>query len=326
MDSFWKNLKKPFFVLAPMADATDPAFRHLIASYKSADVMWTEFVSADGLYHTREIQKIADAENPLMLDLQYSEAERPIVAQLFTHSPDMMEYAARLVAELGFDGVDINMGCPDRSVMKQKAGAELIRYPEQAVALISAAKKSGLPVSVKTRLGYNKDELETWLPTLLSAEPSAVTIHARTKKELSLVPARWDRIARAVEIRDAHKSAARIIGNGDVQSIEDARAKIAATHADGAMIGRAVFGRPWLFDERVDESTLSLSDRLSALLAHTDLYEKLLPHKHFIKVRRMYKSYVSGFDGAKELRDRLMHVETAAEVREVITQFIQDRQ
>lgn len=322
MDSFWNNLKKPFFALAPMADATDPAFRKLIASYKSADVMWTEFVSADGLYHTREVQKIPDAENPLMLDLQYDAAERPIVAQLFTHSPDMMEYAARLVASLGFDGVDINMGCPDRSVMKQKAGAELIRYPEQAVALIHAAKKSGLPVSVKTRLGYNKDELETWLPTLLGGEPSAVTIHARTKKELSLVPARWERVARAVEIRDECGSSARILGNGDVQSLDDARAKIAATGADGAMIGRAVFGRPWLFDERVNEATLSLRDRLSALLAHTALYEELLPHKHFIKVRRMYKSYVSGFDGAKDLRERLMNVQTALEVKEVITQFL----
>src|SRR3990167_7815678 len=130
-----------------------------------------------------------------------------------------MEAAARLAADLGFDGIDINMGCPDKAVEKSGCGAALIKNPSLARELIRAAKKSGLPVSVKTRIGYNTDELDRWLPELLAEEPAAVTIHARTRKEMSLVPARWERVKRAVEIRDEMRSSTLIIGNGDVEDI-----------------------------------------------------------------------------------------------------------
>ena len=166
--TFWQAIKRRFFALAPLADVTDPAYRKLIAQTGKPDVMWTEFVSADGLYHTREKGILKDEENPLVRDLQFTEGERPIVAQLFGANSETMAYAAQYAASLGYDGIDINMGCPDRSIEKQRAGAAMMKYPEQASAIIRAAKESGLPVSVKTRIGFNREELNTWLPILLS--------------------------------------------------------------------------------------------------------------------------------------------------------------
>ncbi len=320
MKNFWAELPKPIFALAPLANVTDAAFRCIIAKYSklghrmSEFVMWTEFVSADGLC-------LADEEGKakLMRDLLYTEAERPIVAQLFTSNPEHMEQAAALVQKLGFDGVDINMGCPDKSIEKQGAGAKLIMTPKLAQELIAAAKRGApnLPVSVKTRLGYNKDILDDWLPMLLAAKPAVVTVHARTRKEMSKVPARWERVARAVEIRNELKSDTLIFGNGDVKDLADAEEKIKQTGADGVMLGRAIFGRPWLFSQSVD--TPCLQTRLSVLVEHTKLFEELLGDiKSFAIMKKHFKAYVEGFDGAKELRMKLMEATNAAEVEKII--------
>ena len=249
--SFWNRLHKPFFVMAPMADVTDPAFRALVAKFGKPDITWTEFLSADGLYHTREIQKMKDAENPLMRDLQFSEAERPIVMQIFSSKPEMITYATKLAAELGFDGVDINMGCPDTSIERQGCGAALIQNPQLAQELIRAAQAaSDLPVSVKTRVGYKSESLDEWLPALLETKPAAITLHLRTRKEMSLVPANWELMKKAVALRDRLSPGTLLIGNGDVKDLEDARAKVAAAGCDGAMLGRAIFGNPWVFAGR----------------------------------------------------------------------------
>src|SRR3989344_3632866 len=165
MHSFWTGLPRPFFALAPLDDVTDAAFRQLIARYGRPDVMFTEFASADGLVLAPE-----DGKKKLLKKLIFSEEERPMVAQLFTSVPEHMEEAAHLCARLGFDGIDINMGCPDKAVEKGGCGAALIKNPALARELIRTAKKSGMPVSVKTRIGYNKDALESWLPELLAAE------------------------------------------------------------------------------------------------------------------------------------------------------------
>ena len=211
--SFWiqklqAQHSAPLMVLAPMADVTDAAFRRIIAKYGKPDVMWTEFVSADGLF--------LGGYDSLIRDLEFSETERPIVAQFFTSKPEMMKKAAELATKLGFDGIDINMGCPDKSIEKQCAGAAMIKDPKLAREVIRAAKEGSveaakisgrppLPVSVKTRLGFNKNEIETWLPELLAEEPVVITIHARTRKEMSKVAAHWDQIKRAVEIRNELK-------------------------------------------------------------------------------------------------------------------------
>ena len=227
-----------------MADVTDAAFRRAIAKRGKPDVMFTEFVSADGLALAPEAGR-----KKLLLGLIYSEAERPIVAQFFTSSPENMKKAAELAAKLKFDGIDINMGCPDKSVEKQGAGAALIKHPERARALIRAAKEGApnLPISIKTRIGFNKPELETWLPEILKEKPAAVTIHARTRKEMSKVPAQWEFVKRAVEIRNENQSSALILGNGDVKNLDEAKRKAEETGCDGIMIGRAILKNPLLF-------------------------------------------------------------------------------
>ncbi len=314
--SFWDKLPKPIFVLAPMADVTDSAFRRVIAKYGKPPVMWTEFVSADGLARAPE-----EGRKKLLKDLEFTEAERPIIAQFFTANPEYMKKAAALARELGFDGVDINMGCPDKSVNNQGAGACLIKSPELARKLIEAAKEGAgdLPVSVKTRLGWNTDELETWLPELLKAEPAVITIHARTRKEMSKVPARWERVKRAVEIRDELGSKTLIFGNGDLLNLEDARKRVSETGADGAMLGKAIFGNPWLFKEYQP----SLKEKLNVMVEHTKLFEELLGDtKNFNIMKKHYKAYVNGFDGAVELRTKLMGANNATEVGEIVQEFL----
>jgi tRNA-dihydrouridine synthase len=281
MASFWDTLPKPFFVLAPMADVTDPAYRRLIAETAKPDVSWTEFVSADGLYHTREKKLMKDEENPLMRDLQYSPGERPIVAQFFSGSPEMMEYAARLAVDLGFDGVDINMGCPDRSIEKQGAGAGHMKNPALAKEVIRGALRGTagkIPVSIKTRLGYNRFEYETWLPAILEEDIAALTVHLRTRKEMSLVPAHWELAPEIVAIRDRVKPSVKILANGDVKTVAEAREKALSTGLDGVMLGRGIFGNPWLFSERLD---VSAAEKLQALLTLARYFSELTPSKHY---------------------------------------------
>ncbi|HVV14908.1 MAG TPA: tRNA-dihydrouridine synthase [Candidatus Paceibacterota bacterium] len=319
-ESFWNGLPKPLFVLAPLANVTDAAFRRIIAKYSKPagpHVFWTEFVSADGLVLANE-----EGKAKLMRDLIYTEAERPIVAQFFTSTPAHMEKAAALAAELGFDGIDINMGCPDKSIEKQGAGAKLIQTPEVAQELIAAAKRGApnLPVSVKTRLGYNKDILEEWLPKLLAAEPAALTLHARTRKEMSAVPAHWDRVKRAVEIRNELGSKTLIIGNGDAMDLEDAKKKAEESGADGVMLGRAIFGKPWLFS---GAEAPALTERLRIAVEHSKLFEELLGDiKNFAIMKKHFKAYAEGFPGAKELRMELMETKSAAEIEKVVEYFL----
>jgi nifR3 family TIM-barrel protein len=336
---FWKKVrenaiakKRPVFVLAPLANVTDAAFRQIIAKYSrmgepdgGPDVIWTEFVSADGL--------CSPGRDALVRDLSYSEKERPIVAQLFTAHPEKMREAAALCAKLGFNGVDINMGCPDRSVEKQCAGAAMIKDPESARKIIEAAREGAgvTPVSVKTRIGYNKNEINTWIRFLLGLNLPVLTVHLRTRKEMSDVPAHWDLMPEIIHLRDevqadipAHERTI-IIGNGDALNLADARVKVSG--ADGVMFGRAIFGNPWLFDEKRNggkdateiPQSPSVKERLTVLLEHTELFEKLLGDiKNFAIMKKHYKAYVSGWDGAKELRVKLMETETVEDIRTII--------
>ena len=355
--SFWQTIaqqKKPFFCLAPMADVTDVAFRELLVRYGKPDVFWTEFVSANGL--------MSKGREVLARDLAYTPAQRPIVAQLFSSDPDMMEGAALLCAELGFDGIDINMGCPDRTIEKQGAGAAMIRTPDIAVAVIAAAKRgierSGkiIPLSVKTRVGYNNVEIDTWIPTLLACDIAALTVHVRTRKELSQVPADWSRLKRVVALRDAIAPQTIIIGNGDVTSLADGKARAQASGADGVMVGRALFGNPWFFDERraptatlprrrarwirslpfigrwfdtrraapiSTTNPITVTERLTVLREHTHLFMKELGDiKSFAIMKKHYKAYCTGFPGAKELRMRLMDAQSTDDVDAIIADFL----
>ncbi len=309
MQSFWKELQAPFFVLAPMADVTDPAYRRVISAYGRADVMWTEFVSADGLYHTREMKKMDDAENPLVRDLGFDASEQPIVAQLFSSKPEMIRYAAKLAGELGFAGVDINMGCPDKAIERQGCGAGMIKRPELVKPIVEAARAgvadAGRPemgVSVKTRIGYNTEEIDTWIRTVLEAKPDALTVHLRTRKEMSKVPAHWELMPTVVALRDQVSPETRILGNGDVADLADAQRKAAKTGADGIMLGRAIFGNPWVFTGY--EATPK--EKQAALLMLSEEFSKLRPAKSFHLLKKHVKAFVTGYDGASDLRVRLM--------------------
>ena len=361
MTNFWQQLPKPFFALAPMADVTDPAFRQLVAKYSrhgqvggGPDVFWTEFVSADGLMHP-------SGREALIRDLAYTETERPIVAQLFTSKPENMRAAAKLCAELGFDGVDINMGCPDRTIERQGCGSAMIKTPDTAVAIIRAAKQGiidagkDIPLSVKTRVGYNRETIDEWITVLLSENIQALTIHARTRKDMSKVPANWDYVRRVVALRDKLAPDTVIIGNGDVTDIADGITRANYSGCDGIMIGRAVFGNPWLFDrnrlvlkrgsyrlaqlfawlpkkysryivgdERYTVSEVPLREKLNVMVEHAELYERLLGDiKSFDIMKKHFKAYVHGFPGAKELRVQLMdESKTASDVKRIVGEFL----
>jgi len=326
--NFWKKLKKPFFVLAPMLDVTDTAFRQIIAKYGKPDVFWTEFVSVDGLCSEDGREKLKKSL------LQFDESERPIVAQIFGSKPENFEKSAKIIVELGFDGIDINMGCPQRNILKQGAGSELIKTPELAREIIRATKKGAgsLPISVKTRIGYNKNEIETWIPTILDEKPVALTIHGRTKKEMSKVPADWALIKRVREIRDKMKSKTLIIGNGDVSDIKEAQKRIKETGVDGVMIGRGIFGNPWLFSKKGCRT--ALKKKLGVVLDHTKLFEKIFGEtsenkklfgkraRNFALMKKHYKAYINGFEGAKELRVKLMGTNSVEEVEKIIAKEV----
>jgi nifR3 family TIM-barrel protein len=320
MKNFWEKLPRPFFCLAPMADVTDAAFRRIINKYGKPDVFWTEFVSADGL--------ASPGREVLKSNLIYSKNEKPIVAQLFSSTPEKMRIASKYVASLGFDGIDINMGCPDKSIEKQGAGAAMMKSMEKAGEIIQAVKdgikdaKKYISVSVKTRVGYNKSQLEEWIPFLLSQNIDALIIHARTRKEMSKVPANWDYVKRVVAIRNEMKVKTLIIGNGDVLDIEDGLKKTKETGCDGIMIGRAIFGNPWLFSGKVS----AIKQKLKVLIEHTKLFEKLLgKQRNFAIMKKHYKAYVNGFEGAKELRIELMETKNAKEVEKIIKNFLKDK-
>ena len=316
MFNFWQKLPSPFFALAPLDDVTDAAFRAIIALTGKPDVFYTEFTSADGLCVAPEKGQIS-----LRRKLIFGENERPIVAQLFSSSPEYMEKAAALVESLGFDGVDINMGCPDDGVEKGGSGAALIKRPERAREIIRAAKRGApsLPVSVKTRCGYNAESIDEWLSQILAENPAALAVHLRTRKEMSAVPAHWEWMPRIVALRDTLAPETVLMGNGDVKDMLDARQKASESGCEGIMLGRAIFGNPWLFKNA--EGTLEITpvEKIQKLMQHIEAFDSLLGNvKGFSVMKKHFKAYISGWDHAKDLRVQLMETNTADEALQIL--------
>lgn len=315
---FWEKLKKPFFALAPMADVTDMAFRQIVVSCGKPDVLYTEFTSCDGLCSEKGRPK-------LMPHLAFKENERPIVAQFFGSNPENFYKCARLAVELKFDGIDINMGCPAGKVVKHDSGAGLIRNPELAKEIIRETKRGadGLPVSVKTRIGYNKIITEEWISKLIEAEPAAITLHGRTMKEMSKVPAHWDEIGKAATL--CKKAGIPIIGNGDISSYADGLEKAKQYGLDGIMVGRGVFSNPWFFNPSVDPITKTPAERIALMRKHIELFIELWGNppaggKNFDTMKKFFKVYISGWEGTKELRAKLMTVKNAEQVSDILNQ------
>ena len=240
MSNFWQTLPRPFFVLAPMEATTDVVFRHVVAQAGRPDVFFTEFTNATGWFRA--------GDKAIGGRLVKTTDESPIVAQLLGSDPEAMTALSQHCSKLGYDGIDINMGCPDQSAIKGGGGADMIRHPERAAVIIAAAKESGLPVSVKTRLGYTYvDEWREWLGFLLQQDIAALTIHLRTKKEMSKVPAHIELIDQIKALRDEIAPETILIINGDIANRAHGEA-LAATHGiDGIMIGRGVFTDPFCF-------------------------------------------------------------------------------
>ena len=328
MKSFWDKLPQPFFALAPMEAVTDVVFRHVVQRAGAPDVFFTEFANATGWVHA--------GDKAIAGRLLKTGDEHPLVAE-----PGDMEQFAAHCARLGFDGIDINMGCPAKSAIKS-GGAALIRRPDVAVAAIHAAKTAGLPVSVKTRLGYTHvNEWREWLRILLKQDIANLTIHLRTKKEMSKVPAHYELINDIVALRDAVAPHTLLTINGDIRDRKHGLALVSEhPGVNGIMIGRGVFANPFCFaandagclhsqnnpeqNETIstnnDSAVIRCAELFSLLRYHLDLFDRyqLQTGRPFETLKRFFKIYVKGFDGAKELRDQLMHTASTDEVRQIL--------
>ena len=311
MTNFWHDLPRPFFALAPLEAVTDVVFRHVVAAAAPPDLYFTEFTNATGWVHA--------GDRAVGGRLVKTNDEHPIVAQLWGADADAMEQMAIHCAELGYAGIDINMGCPDSSAVKSGGGAGMIRDPKNATAMIEAAKKSGLPVSVKTRLGYSSvDEWDEWIGHLLEQDVTNITVHLRTKKEMSKVPAHFELVPKIKNLRDEISPNTLITINGDIRDREHGLELVSKYGIDGIMIGRGVFQNPFAFskDVNVQESHL-----FELLRTHLDLYDKYChdTNRPFDTLKRFFKIYIHGFEGAAELRDKLMHSKSTDEVRDIIS-------
>jgi len=314
MNNFWQKLNKPIIASAPMSGVTDAAFRLILAEHGKPDVMFTEFISCDGL--------CSDGKEKLLLQLKYDKSEKPIVVQLFGSKPDNFYTSAKLCKELGFDGIDINMGCPDKSVIKQLSGSHLIREPELASEIIEATKKGAgdLPVSVKTRLGYTEIEESTeWITHLLNQSIATLSIHGRTKKQGYVGEVNWKKIKEAKELALEISSETLVIGNGNVLSIAEAELIAKDNGLDGIMIGREMLLDPLVFNRKRSIKDLILEERIDLLLKHSKIFVKMYEgEKNFSELKKFFKTYIADFEGAKELRIEMMKINNLIELKNIL--------
>lgn len=312
MSSFWHNLPHPFFILAPMEAVTDVVFRQVVKKAAPPSLYFTEFTNATGWAHA--------GDKAIGGRLIKTDEEQPIVAQLWGAVPGDMAKLAAHCRSLGYDGVDINMGCPDASAVKAGGGAGMIRTPELAASMIAAAKTSGLPISVKTRLGYSSvSEWRDWLTHILHQDIENLTIHLRTKKEMSKVPAHFELIDEIRQLRDDVAPQTLLTINGDIRDRRHAEELIIKHGVDGAMIGRGIFSNPFAFEEVA--TTHSRAELLGLLQLQLDLHDTWNTPQHprkFDPLKRFFKIYVRDFEGAAELRDKLMHAKSTDEVRTLL--------
>jgi nifR3 family TIM-barrel protein len=322
MKNIWQTIPKPIFALAPMDDVTDTVFRQIVRKYgmpqtKSDSLLqpifFTEFINVDDIVH--RYSHVPDQK------LQHTESEKPLIVQIWGNKPENFSQAAKQIAQLGFDGIDINMGCPDKNVMKQCAGSAMIDNPNLAREVIHATKEAApnLPISVKTRIGVNKMQTEEWIGFLLEQDLDALTIHARTAAEMSKVPAHWEEFAKAVRLKKEKQKQTVILGNGDIETLAQAHELIQMYGIDGVMIGRGIFKNFWLFDPQKTPETISPQTKVELLQKHVDLFVKTWgKEKNFHILRKYFKIYMTHFAGAKALMNELMQTENETEVKEVL--------
>jgi len=311
--NFWRDLPRPFFVLAPMEDVTNVVFRHVISEAARPDVFFTEFTNTDSFCHPEGIYGVRGR-------LTFTKDEQPIVAHIWGDKPEHFRDMSVGMAELGFKGVDINMGCPAHNVAPKGKGCGLIRRPDVAADIIQAAKSGGLPVSVKTRLGYMEvDEWRGWLTHVLQQDIANLSIHLRTKKEMSNVEAHWELIPEIKKLRDEIAPGTLLTINGDIPDRQTGLELVQQYDVDGIMIGRGVFTNPFAFEkQRKDHNSEELLHLFRRHLDLYDYYSNELDTPPFKALRRFFKIYVKGFPGASELRNQLMMTKSTDEARALL--------
>jgi nifR3 family TIM-barrel protein len=362
--NFWCSISRPIIGLSPMDGVTDASFRYITAKYGEPDVTYTEFVNIQAAFH---------AAHTLIKDLTYCEIERPVVAQIYGRSPELFYKVAHIVCELGFDGLDINMGCPAKKVAAAGCGAALIREPQLARTIIRAAKRGikdwcagqtlsdiqvepeliekirianrlrtrtdgpherpPIPVSVKTRLGYDRIVVEEWIATLLEENPAAISLHGRTLQQGYKGNADWGAIARAVEVGKGSETL--ILGNGDLQDMTQVQHRVRATQVDGVLLGRVAQGNPWIFRAKhqvkralaenralfIASMPVSLEERFRVISEHSSHHELQAAGENFVGIRKHLTWYCRGFRGAAEMRSQMVRVKTAEDVRQCLLNF-----
>lgn len=361
--SFWHEIPQPIIGLSPMDGVTDPAFRFIVARYGKPDVQVTEFVGVDEVCHGGEAA---------WQQLRYAEIERPIVAQIYGADPDKFYQVAQVVCELGFDGVDLNMGCPSKNVSARGCGAALIRNPPLAREIIRAvhagvtdwvaghriesiglrpkvvgqvlALTSGrdgswprkpVPVSVKTRLGYDAVVIEDWVTILLEERPAAISIHGRTLVQMYRGRADWGAIARAAKL--VRETSTLVLGNGDVESMDDLVRKVRDTHVHGVLIGRSALGNPWIFRAKarakaqVNDAVIAeplydvpLQERFRVALEHARYFEALGGTSRFAAMRKHLGWYCTGFFKAAEVRAQMFRATSSGDVEQILAGIVLD--
>ena len=362
--SFWHDIAKPIIGLSPMDGVTDASFRWITAKHGAPDITVTEFVNVEAAIH---------APHTLVRDFTYCEIERPIIAQIYGHTPELFYKAAHVVCELGFDGLDINMGCPAKNVAASGSGAALIRTPDLARAIIKAARqgiedwcggqtlvdlrlrhrfletvkqsnelrgsfanlrpRQAIPLSVKTRIGYDEIVIDDWIQTLLEEKPVAISIHGRTLKQGYKGDADWDAIARAVEA--AKPSPTLILGNGYLKDMADVYRRVRQCGVDGVLLGRAAEGNPWIFRTKAElkqalrcgatppapPAPITLEERFRVIVEHSQHFESYVQIRNFVGMRKHLIWYCRDFRGAAELRSKMVRVNNTAEVVQCLREY-----
>ncbi|MDT3964095.1 tRNA-dihydrouridine synthase, partial [Staphylococcus aureus] len=314
-ENFWSELPRPFFILAPMEDVTDIVFRHVVSEAARPDVFFTEFTNTESFCHPEGIHSVRGR-------LTFSEDEQPMVAHIWGDKPDQFRETSIQLAKMGFKGIDLNMGCPVANVAKKGKGSGLILRPDVAAEIIQATKAGGLPVSVKTRLGYYEiDEWKDWLKHVFEQDIANLSIHLRTRKEMSKVDAHWELIEAIKNLRDEIAPNTLLTINGDIPDRKTGLELAEKYGIDGVMIGRGIFHNPFAFEKEPREHTSK--ELLDLLRLHLSLFNKYEKDeiRQFKSLRRFFKIYVRGIRGASELRHQLMNTQSIAEARALLDEF-----
>ncbi len=315
------SLNRPFFVLAPMDDVTETVFRQTISSCYAPDLFFTEFVNVEGL--------MSRGRKNLIHKLKYSKTDKPLIAQIWGKNPGNYRTISAELVDMGFDGVDINMGCPDKSVVKSGCCSALINNRNLALEIISAVKEGvneRIPVSVKIRTGFNEVDF-SWPKLILQQNIDLLTVHGRTTKEMSKVPARWSDIKTVREIRDKISPKTLIVGNGDVLSREQGEVLANETGVDGIMIGRGALYNPFVFQKNSNWQFVQEKERLSVYLRHAKLFKNIYPNneRNWQSLKRLTKLYIHGSENASKFRNELVRtadIDSMIDVIEARIEFL----